>query len=84
MAAREDVLTNQIQPMLDPLTPGSGMYLNEVNSNQRNALQAFFGENIDEWTQVKKMYDPTDPFHATTAVGSPAWVVDGSGRLCRA
>ena len=84
MAAREDVLTNQIQPMLDALTPGSGTYLNEANFNQRNALQAFFGENLDRLTQVKKMYDPTDLFYATTAVGSPVWVVDGSGRLCRA
>ena len=84
MAAREDVLTNQIEPMLDALTPGSGTYLNEANFNQRNALQAFFGENLDRLTQVKKIYDPTDLFYATTAVGSPAWVVDGAGRLCRA
>ena len=77
------MLTNQIQPMLDPLTPGSVTYLNEANFNQRKALQASFGENLDGLTQVKKMYDPTDLFYATTLAGSPAWVVDEVGRLYR-
>ena len=83
MAAREDVLTNEIQPLLDALTPGSGTYLNEANFGQKGALGAFYGENLERLTGVKERYDPTDLFYATTAVGSPAWVVDEVGRLCR-
>lgn len=72
MVAREELLTDVINPQLVALTPGSGTYLNEANFNQNDALQAFCGSNLDHLSSVKKKYDTLDLFYALTAVGSEA------------
>lgn len=83
MLAREDVLTNHIDPALKALTPGSGTYLNEANFREPNWQQEFYGSNYGRLRDVKRKWDSTDLFFATTAVGSEAWKEDENGRLCR-
>ena len=83
MQAREQLLTEVINPAWVQLTPGSGTYLNEANFGQINALEAFYGDNLERLGRIKKKYDPFNLFYAPTAVGSEAWVPDASGRLCQ-
>ena len=83
MVEREDELTNSVMPQLEAVTPGSGAYLNEANFQQRNWQEDFYGSNYEKLGSVKKKYDPSNLFYATTAVGSEAWTVASDGRLCR-
>ncbi len=83
MARREDVLTNQIEPLYVRLSPGSGSYLNEGNFNMKNALQEFYGPNLKRLAELKKKWDPEGLLWARTSVGSDQWAEDGSGRLCK-
>ncbi|KAK5992006.1 Bifunctional decalin synthase calF [Cladobotryum mycophilum] len=84
MLAREDELTNVITPALEAATPGSGTYLNEANFAQKGWQKQFYGSNYNRLRSIKGKYDPQNVFYAVTAVGSEAYVVDGSGRLCKA
>ncbi|KAK1766009.1 hypothetical protein QBC33DRAFT_123457 [Phialemonium atrogriseum] len=84
MAEREAVLVGKITPALEAATPGSGTYLNEANFAQVGWQAQFYGANYPRLLRVKAEHDPDGVFYAATAVGSEAWVADGSGRLCRA
>ncbi len=84
MEAKEAALTNVITPRLEAATPGSGTYLNEANFKQANFQQQFYGSNYPRLLAIKKKYDPDNVFYAATAVGSEAFVIDDSGRLCKA
>ncbi|KAL5084593.1 hypothetical protein Trisim1_011595 [Trichoderma cf. simile WF8] len=84
MQARQDYAANVLQPMIDAVTPGGGVYLNEANYKQHNWQDAFHGSNYPKLLSIKKKYDPNSLFYANTAVGSEAWTVDGNNRLCRA
>jgi len=84
MEARQKRIEDEINPILIAATPGSGTYLNEANFRQADFQEHFFGDNYDKLLAVKKKYDPDDVFYVTTGVGSDAFVVDDSGRLCRA
>ena len=82
--ALENLLTNNLVPQIDAVSPGSGTYLNEANFQQANWKEDFYGVNYERLRSVKRKYDPEDLFYATTAVGSDAWYVAADGRLCRA
>ena len=82
MVQKENELTNSVIPQLDAVTPGSGVYLNEADFQQRNWQKDFYGVNYKKLRKVKAKYDPNDLFYATTAVGSEAWTVASDGRLC--
>ena len=83
MIERQNKLTNSIMPQLEAVTPGSGVYLNEADFQDRNWQQNFYGSNYKKLRNIKKQYDPDDLFYATTAVGSEDWTVASDGRLCR-
>lgn len=82
--AVERKLTEVVTPMMDAVTPGSGSYLNEGDNNQLGWKEAYYGVNYEKLLSIKRKWDPKSLLYAKTAVGSDAWVVDGSGRLCRA
>lgn len=84
MAEREAALVGEITPALEAATSGSGTYLNEANFAQVGWQAQFYGANYPRLLRVKAEHDPDGVFYAATAVGSEAWVADGSGRLCRA
>ncbi|KAJ6113991.1 FAD-binding type 2 [Penicillium sp. IBT 18751x] len=77
-------MTNEYVPQLEAVTPYSGAYQNEANFRQPNWKQVFFGDNYNRLLDVKRRWDPSSFFYALKAVGSDAWNVDESGRMCRA
>jgi len=70
---------------------GGGSYMNEAHIMEPNWQSSFYGSHYPRLLEIKKKWDPTDVFYATTAVGSEFWEVrDGgqgiqtqNGRLCR-
>ena len=68
--AIQDRLTNEVMPALRAITPGSGSYLNEGDFQLKTWKEDFYGRNYGRLRAVKRKYDPSDVFYATTAVGS--------------
>ncbi|KAF3018027.1 hypothetical protein E8E15_007098 [Penicillium rubens] len=79
--ARKQLITDELMPPLEELTPGGGAYLNEPDPNQRDWQQAFYGDNYDSLQEIKRKYDPHYMLYAFKAVGSEAWTVGENGRL---
>ncbi|KAM7212407.1 hypothetical protein V8F06_012208 [Rhypophila decipiens] len=84
MLQKQDLMTNEIMPEIEAVTPGSGAYMNEADFQQPRFQQEFFGSNYARLTTIKKRYDPQSFFYARNAVGSEAWSISNSGRMCRA
>jgi hypothetical protein len=89
MLARKSYLGQVIAPALEAVTPGGGAYLNEADPfvypvGSSRWQETFYGSNYAKLRDIKDRWDPESVFYAYTAVGSEDWVVDGSGRLCRA
>jgi FAD/FMN-containing dehydrogenase len=82
--ATQKKMTNEIMPLVEAATPGSGSYVNEADFNQPNFQTTFWGNNYAKLLSIKKKYDPTDLFYVTVGVGSEAWKVQTDGRMCRA
>ncbi|KAF1834148.1 hypothetical protein BDW02DRAFT_598395 [Decorospora gaudefroyi] len=92
--ANKDLQENILQPWRDiaPVSEGGGTYLNEASVMEPDWQESFYGSYYPRLSAIKKKWDLTDVFYATTAVGSERWVVqDGeqgvqtqNGRLCRA
>lgn len=84
MIADQKTITNEYVPQLTAVTPNSGAYMNEGDFQQPNFQQTFFGSNYNTLLSIKKKYDPNSLFYGLRLVGSEAWTVDNSGRMCRA
>ncbi|KAK1760971.1 hypothetical protein QBC47DRAFT_18975 [Echria macrotheca] len=84
MLAAQELMTAEIMPAIEAVTPGSGAYMNEADFRQEDWEDAFFGENYADLLKVKKRYDPEGLFWAIKAVGSERWAVREDGRMCRA
>jgi hypothetical protein len=82
--ATQRKMTNEIMPLVEAATPGSGSYVNEADWRQPNFQSTFWGGNYAKLLSIKKKWDPTDLFYATVGVGSEAWNVQSDGRMCRA
>ncbi|KAL4971900.1 hypothetical protein BDW66DRAFT_164609 [Aspergillus desertorum] len=82
--ADQQTVTNELGPMLEALTPGSGSYENESNFLQPNWKEVFFGDNYSKLAEIKKKWDPTNFFYSFKGVGSDYWTVSDSGRMCKA
>jgi hypothetical protein len=91
--ANKDLQENILQPWRDitPVSEGGGTYLNEATVMEPDWQDSFYGGYYARLSDVKRKWDPSDVFYATTAVGSERWVVkDGNqgvqtqnGRLCK-
>ncbi|KAI1760167.1 FAD-binding domain-containing protein [Hypoxylon sp. FL1150] len=75
-------ITDQIQPVIEAATPGSGAYINEADFQQHDWQETFFGVNYPELLKIKNKYDPKNLLYAKVAVGSEAYTVDKDGRMC--
>ncbi|KNG88209.1 FAD binding domain protein [Aspergillus nomiae NRRL 13137] len=84
MVADQYKITNEYVPQLEAVTPGSGCYQNEGDFRQPNWKDTFFGSNYSPLLTVKSKWDPTNFFYVLKGVGSDAWTVSESGRMCRA
>lgn len=68
MEEREDYLTNIIDPRLACLIPGSSVYLNQANFQEKNAQQEFFDAKLACLLLINKKFDPYDIFYASNAL----------------
>ena len=82
MVAAQQVMTYEIMPQLEAVTPNSGAYMNEGDFQQPNWQQTFFGSNYNTLLGIKQKWDPNSLFYGNRLVGSEAWTVDASGRMC--
>ncbi|KAI0386910.1 FAD binding domain-containing protein [Hypomontagnella monticulosa] len=80
---KQDILINKALPMLQQLSPGSGTYMNEGNSDQADWKDAFYGDNYERLKKIKEKWDPSSVFYTHTGVGSEDWGLDVEGRLCK-
>lgn len=70
-------------PAWDAATPGSGVYLNEVDSwYEGDFKQTMYGANHPRLLNIKHQYDLYHLFYGHFIVGSDEFTTDGSGRLC--
>lgn len=83
MLAQADKMTEQVMPVVEAATPGSGAYVNEGDFQQPDFQEVFWGENYDKLLAIKAKYDPDNFFYTRVAVGSEAWTVANDGRMCR-
>lgn len=81
--ATQRKMTDEIMPLIEAATPGSGSYVNEADFHQPNFQETFWGSNYDKLVNIKKKWDPADLFYATLGVGSEVWEVGNDGRMCR-
>lgn len=80
----QDLITDVLQPTIERATPGMGTYVNEGDFRQPGWQKVFYGRNYDRLLAIKAKWDPEGLFYADVAVGSEAWTVSESGRMCRA
>jgi hypothetical protein len=83
MLANQQLMTYDIMPAIEAVTPGSGAYMNEGDFQQPGFQDAFFGANYNQLLCVKKKYDPSNFFYARNAVGSENWTIANNGRMCQ-
>lgn len=84
MLADQYKITNEYVPQLEAVTPDSGCYQNEADFRQPHWKETFFGVNYRPLLAVKRKWDPSSFFYVLKGVGSDAWTVSESGRMCRA
>ena len=71
-------------PAMDDATPGSGVYMNEVDPLYKGDWkQAMYGVNYERLLAIKNKYDPDRVFYGHMSVGSEEMVFDEMGRLCQ-
>lgn len=77
-------MTETLIPILQDVSGGSGVYVNEADFQDPDWKGNYFGENYEGLLEVKRRYDPEHVFFALTGVGSDFWVEREDGRLCKA
>ncbi|KAK4100117.1 putative isoamyl alcohol oxidase [Parathielavia hyrcaniae] len=83
MLAKQRLMTCDIMPRIEAVTPGSGAYMNEADFRQPGFQKVFFGSNYQDLLRIKHKYDPESFFYARKVVGSERWDVADDGRMCR-
>lgn len=81
--ANQQLMTDELVPELERLTPGGGAYLSEADFQQPDFQRTLYGANYERLNAIKDKYDPTHMFYALTGVGSEHWTVAADGRLCK-
>ncbi|KAL8707004.1 MAG: hypothetical protein Q9201_000052 [Fulgogasparrea decipioides] len=81
--ANQRLMTDELLPQLEQITPGGGAYLNEGDFQQAGFQRVFYGSNYATLRRIKGIYDPNDIFYALEAVGSESWESADDGRLCK-
>ncbi|KAI1358100.1 hypothetical protein F5Y08DRAFT_333400 [Xylaria arbuscula] len=79
----QNMITHDLLPSLERLTPEGAVYLNEADFQQPNFQRTIYGSHYEKLRSIKKKYDPDDLFYAVTAVGSEDWQENEDGRLCK-
>lgn len=79
---KNDVTFGKVGAM-KKLTPGSGCYMNEADSNDPDYLEDFYGQHAGRLSAIKKKYDPESLFYCPTCIGSEFWAENSQGALCQ-
>lgn len=83
--ALKSELVNVHIPAMEAATPGSGVYLNEVDPLYKGDWKTnMYGSNYDRLLQIKHEHDPSYLFYGHFGVGSDEFTVSSDGRLCKA
>ncbi|KAI5865325.1 putative FAD-dependent isoamyl alcohol oxidase [Durotheca rogersii] len=70
-------------PAMDAATPGTGIYVNEVDPMYKgNWKEDGYGANYERLLRIKHKYDPHNLLYGHFSVGGDEFSIDGSGRLC--
>ncbi|KAI0455318.1 putative FAD-dependent isoamyl alcohol oxidase [Xylaria acuta] len=82
LAIKEELVSVHT-PLLEEATPGSGVYLNEIDPWYKGDWKReMYGANYDRLLSIKHKYDPNHLLYGQFAVGGDELLVDESGRLC--
>jgi FAD/FMN-containing dehydrogenase len=77
-------LVDEYFPAIEAATPGSGVYLNEMDPLYKGDWkETMYGVNYNRLLEIKKAHDPNHLMYAHFAVGADEYTLDNSGRLCR-
>lgn len=68
---------------LRALSPDTGAYFNEADSQERDWQRSFFAHNFERLKKTKREVDPRNVLWCRKCVGSEAFV-EQNGRLCKA
>lgn len=82
--ATQKKMTEQVMPLVEAATPGSGSYVNEADWRTPNWQDTFWGSNYNRLLSIKRKWDPLSTFYTTVGVGSEDWTVSNDGRMCTA
>ncbi|KAI6754910.1 hypothetical protein HG530_012662 [Fusarium avenaceum] len=78
-------LVNEYFPAMEAATPGSGVYLNEMDPlYQGEWKDTMYGPNYERLLEIKHRHDPDKLMYAPFAVGADEFTLDDEGRLCAA
>lgn len=78
-------LVEEFFPAVEAATPGSGVYLNEMDPwYSGDWKQTMYGVNYERLLRIKHEHDPHRLMYGHFAVGADEFVLDNQGRLCRA
>ena len=76
-------MVNVYAPAWDAATPGSGVYLNEIDPWYKGDFkETMYGVNYPRLLNIKHQNDPNNLFYGHHAVGSDEFTIDAGGRLC--
>jgi hypothetical protein len=82
--AAKEKLVNQDFPAIEAATPGSGVYLNEMDPLYKGDWKkTMYGVNYDRLLKIKHTNDPYYLLYAHFAVGADEFTLNKAGRLCR-
>ncbi|KAH8820157.1 putative FAD-dependent isoamyl alcohol oxidase [Xylogone sp. PMI_703] len=82
--AVKNQLVDEFVPLIEAATPGSGVYLNEMDPLYKGDWKyTMYGENYPGLLKVKHRYDPKHIIYGHFTVGSDELFIDQSGRLCK-
>lgn len=82
MAAKHK-LVREYFPAMEAATPGSGVYLNEIDPlYQGDWKKTMYGPNYERLLDIKHRHDPHKLMYAPFAVGADEFTLDRAGRLC--
>ncbi|KAI1303965.1 putative FAD-dependent isoamyl alcohol oxidase [Xylaria venustula] len=82
LAIKEELVSVHT-PLLEKVTPGSGVYLNEIDPWYKGDWkQEMYGASYSRLLSIKHTYDPNQLLYGQFAVGSDEFSIDDSGRLC--
>lgn len=76
-------LVDQHIPALEAATPGSGIYLNEMDPLYHGDWkETMYGANYGRLLDIKRANDPSHLMYAHFSVGADEFYTDPDGRLC--